>query len=169
MIKLYGNRNITTSMLVALPYEVWRARDKSFLTWRKVPALVVPTVCDKQIELLLSVNQRIRQASTCQRASEAAGGWMKQLQTLPHALCQQVISTTELQNPVFTQVLLFLRGSLNKRRKIILSEKKQNALRAQIGIMALNTLQSHVYLPAVCTKSNRKELVDRHLRSYGKQ
>lgn len=92
-------------------------------------------------------------------------GQMKQLQTLACDLCQQVISTAELQNPVFMQVLLFLRGFLNKWRKVFLSEKKQNVFRARTGLMALNPLQSYVYLPAVYRNSNRKELVDQHLRS----
>lgn len=92
-------------------------------------------------------------------------GQMKQLQTLACDLCQQVISTAELQNPVFMQVLLFLRGFLNKRRKVFLSEKKQNVFRARTGLMALNPLQCYVYLSAVCRNSNRKELVDQHLRS----
>lgn len=73
---------------------------------------------------------------------------MRQLQTLACGLCQQVFSMTKLQNPVFMQVLLFLRVSLNKWRKIFILEKKQNALRAQTAIMTLNPLQSYVYLCA---------------------
>lgn len=60
----------------------------------------------------------------------------------------------ELQIPIFMQVLLFLRQSLNKLGKIFPSDKKQNALRAQTGTMALNTLQNYVYLPERTTERN---------------